>query len=100
VKPSVIPPRVDTRLADDYILTMTYTPRQLRQLSVMLRQARAALQWSGQDLAEKAGVHFNTVWRTENGKTAPGPATERIVETLEEAGVEFLDGAVRLKETR
>jgi transcriptional regulator with XRE-family HTH domain len=66
-----------------------------------LRQARAALQWTVRDLADKAGVHFNTVSRAENGKTAPGPAVEKIVAALEEHGVEFLPGGgVRLKERR
>jgi transcriptional regulator with XRE-family HTH domain len=36
-----------------------------------------------QDLAEKANVHYNTVWRAENGKTEPGPAVAKIVAALE-----------------
>jgi transcriptional regulator with XRE-family HTH domain len=58
--------------------------------SAQLRQARAALQWTMQDLAEKAGVHHNTIWRAENEKTAPGPAVAKIVATLEAHGVEFV----------
>ncbi len=66
--------------------------------SMQLRQARAALQWTMQDLAEKAGVHHNTVWRAENGKTEPGPAVAKIVAALEAHGVEFVGRrGVRLK---
>jgi transcriptional regulator with XRE-family HTH domain len=61
--------------------------------STQLRQARAALQWTMQDLAEKAGVHHNTVWRAENGKTDPGPAVAKIVAALEAHGVEFVGGS-------
>jgi transcriptional regulator with XRE-family HTH domain len=83
------------------IMAEAFTPAELRQVRAQLRQARAALEWSMADLAEKAGVHFNTVWRAENGKTAPGPAVDKIVAALEEHGVEFLaGGGVRLREMR
>jgi len=51
-----------------------------------------------QDLAEKANVHHNTVWRAENSKTEPGPAVAKIVAALEAHGVEFVGRrGVRLK---
>jgi transcriptional regulator with XRE-family HTH domain len=74
-------------------------PDELRQALTSLRQARAALQWTVRDLAEKADVHFNTVWRLENGLTLSKSSLTKIVGAFEAHGVEFLaDGGVRLKD--
>ena len=63
--------------------------------------ARAALNWSLQQLAEVAGVHRNTISNFETGKYAGDPQTlSAIRAALEANGVEFTNGnepGVRLK---
>ncbi|MDE2165838.1 MAG: helix-turn-helix transcriptional regulator [Alphaproteobacteria bacterium] len=54
--------------------------------------ARAAVNWSVRDLAEKAGVAANTVSRFENGSDAYGATLAKFKRVLERAGVIFLDG--------
>lgn len=58
--------------------------------SAQIRAARGLLNWTVRNLAEKAGVHRNTVTRIETDATAPGPAMSATVATLEEAGIEFI----------
>jgi transcriptional regulator with XRE-family HTH domain len=58
--------------------------------SAQIRAARALLNWTVRDLAEKAGVHRNTVTRAETDATGPGHATAAIRAALEQAGVEFI----------
>ena len=58
--------------------------------SAQLRAARGLLNWTVRGLAEKAGVHRNTVTRCENDATTGGPALEAIRAALEAAGVEFI----------
>jgi transcriptional regulator with XRE-family HTH domain len=58
--------------------------------SAQIRAARALLNWTVRDLAEKAGVHRNTVTRAETDATGPGHATAAIRATLEAAGVIFI----------
>jgi transcriptional regulator with XRE-family HTH domain len=59
--------------------------------SAQIRAARALLNWTVRDLAEKAGVHRNTVTRAETDATGPGHATAAIRAALESAGVVFSD---------
>ena len=64
--------------------------------------ARAALDWSTQDLAEAAAVGVNTVNRFETGQDARLSSVEKIKLALEAAGIEFLsdercEGVVRLR---
>lgn len=55
------------------------------------RMARAALQWTVKDLAEKAQVGISTVVRFEAGRGKPIVATTAAMErTLEAAGVRFV----------
>ncbi len=71
-----------------------------------LRAARAILRWRAVDLAERAGVNLSTIQRSEkaDGPVPMIPANERTVrETLEAAGIEFIDPngggpGVRLRE--
>lgn len=57
---------------------------------VQVRMARAALGWTVKELAERSGVHKNTILRLEAGLPAQN-ATVRIVQrTLEDAGLEFI----------
>jgi transcriptional regulator with XRE-family HTH domain len=72
--------------------------------SAQIRAARALLNWTVRDLAERAGVHRNTVTRTETDATGPGHATAAIRAALEAAGVIFVDEngegpGVRLRKT-
>jgi len=54
------------------------------------RAARALLDWSQQDLADKAKVGVLTIHQFEAGKTVPRRATLDVVtRALEAAGVEF-----------
>lgn len=60
--------------------------------------ARAALKWSTQDLATKAGVGVNTVNRFEDGQDARVSSVDKMRAALEAAGVEFINGTgVRLR---
>lgn len=53
--------------------------------------ARAALNWTAQELAVNANVGISTVNRFETGQVAPIPATLAAIRTaLEAAGVEFI----------
>jgi transcriptional regulator with XRE-family HTH domain len=68
--------------------------------SAQLRAARSLLNWTVRDLAEKSGVHRNTVTRAETEATAHGHAVAQVIRTFEAAGVEFTNGdqpGVRLK---
>lgn len=58
--------------------------------SAQLRAARGLLNWTVRDLAEKSGVHRNTVTRIETDATGAGHAIEAIRRALESAGVEFI----------
>jgi transcriptional regulator with XRE-family HTH domain len=51
---------------------------------------RAALNWSTQDLAKKAGVGGNTVNRFEAGQDARVSSVDKMRTALEAAGVEFI----------
>lgn len=59
--------------------------------SAQLRAARGLLNWTVRDLAEKSGVHRNTVTRIETDATGAGHAIGTIQRALEEAGVIFVD---------
>ncbi|MEI7775850.1 MAG: helix-turn-helix transcriptional regulator [Verrucomicrobiota bacterium] len=58
--------------------------------SAQIRAARGLLNWTVRDLAERSGVHRNTVTRLETDSTGPGYAGEAIRAALEAAGVVFL----------
>jgi transcriptional regulator with XRE-family HTH domain len=56
------------------------------------RAARALLDWSQQELADKAGVGVVTVRNFEGGSRAPHNSTMDVIKRcLESAGVEFID---------
>jgi len=60
------------------------------QLASAIRAGRAALNWSQQDLAKRAGVSLPTVARIESETANPRFDTVvRLVQTLEENGVDF-----------
>jgi transcriptional regulator with XRE-family HTH domain len=56
------------------------------------RAARGLLDWSQQDLADRAGVGIVTVRQLEGGATQPRRATLDVIRrALEAAGVEFIE---------
>lgn len=73
-------------------------------LANQLRAARAWLNWSREDLAEKAGVVANTIAAIEKGDGSSEPNARtmaKIVSAIEAAGVEFTDeGGVRPRVSR
>lgn len=62
--------------------------------------ARAALNWSTQELAKAAEVGTTTINRFETGQAAPNRSTRAAIQrALEGAGIEFLDGdGVRIRQ--
>jgi transcriptional regulator with XRE-family HTH domain len=58
-----------------------------------IRAARGVLNWTSQELAEKAGVDRNTLFNIEAGRTAGDAETlATIRRVLEAAGIEFTNG--------
>ncbi len=60
-----------------------------------IRAARSLLRWSARELAEHAGLHISTVRRMESSNGAVSgnmSSVRRVEQTLETAGIEFLDG--------
>ena len=69
-------------------MTLTLAPAQCRM-------ARAALRWTVQELAAKAGVGRATTTRFEVEQAEPMPATPAVIRrAFEAAGVEFASGDV------
>lgn len=59
--------------------------------SAQLRAARGLINWTIRDLAERAGVHRNTITNIETGRYRGDPETlESVRRALEAAGVEFI----------
>lgn len=58
--------------------------------AIQFRMARAALSLTVRELADKAGVHKNTVMRIEAGLASHGPTIAAVQRTLEEAGLVFV----------
>ena len=66
-----------------------------------IRAARGLLNWTVQELAEKAGVERTTVFQIEAGKYAGGVETLMAIRRVfEDTGIEFTNGrwpGVRLR---
>lgn len=59
--------------------------------SAQVRAARGLLDWTVRDLAERSGVHRNTITNFETGRYAgSADAVAAIRAALEAAGVEFI----------
>ena len=56
-----------------------------------LRMARAALGWTLRELADRAGVHINTISRYEAGAEIMSGTMEKLEEVLRAEGVVLLD---------
>jgi DNA-binding XRE family transcriptional regulator len=72
-------------------------------ISAQIRAARGLLGWTARGLAEKIGVHRNTVSNIEVGRYAPPDTMAAIRRAFEKAGVEFTNGkrpGVRLRKKR
>lgn len=55
------------------------------------KMARAALGWSADDLADRAGIGINTVLRFETNKQVPRRATLAVIrQAFENAGIQFI----------
>lgn len=72
---------------------------------IQSRMARAALNWTTQDLAKAASVGTNTVNRFEAGQDARLSSVEKMRKAIEEAGVIFIEEngegpGVRLRKNR
>jgi transcriptional regulator with XRE-family HTH domain len=69
-----------------------------------IRAARGLLNWTVQELAEKAGLDRNTVAQMESGRYASDAETMAAIRrVLEAAGIEFTNGrwpGVRLRPER
>lgn len=69
--------------------------------SAQIRAGRALVNWTVRKLAEKAGIHRNTVTNIETARSLGDDATlDAIRQALEKAGVEFTNGkrpGVRLR---
>ena len=62
------------------------------------RAARALLNWSQSDLAERSGAAQRTIADFERGLTRPYRRTlDAMIAAFEAAGIEFIRGGVRLK---
>lgn len=59
--------------------------------SAQIRAARGLLNWTVRDLADRSGVHRNTITRAESSEAGPGYAALAIQKALEEAGVIFVE---------
>jgi transcriptional regulator with XRE-family HTH domain len=55
-----------------------------------IRMARAALDWTAQELADKAGVAVNTIRRIEGGSETMVGTLTKIQSVLEAAGIVFI----------
>ncbi len=67
--------------------------------SKQMRAARALLQWTQEDIAEKSGVSLQTIKNTESDRSYPhAKSMDAIQRSFEDAGVEFMEGSgVRLR---
>lgn len=60
--------------------------------SAQIRAARAAVRWTVRQLAERSGVHRNTITKIEAGAASHRPTIAAVVRALEAAGIEFVSG--------
>ena len=60
-------------------------------LPVQCKMSRAALGWGVRELAAKAEISIETVWRFENGEQLRERTIATIRATLERAGAVFID---------
>lgn len=59
--------------------------------SAQIRAARGLLNWTVRELADRSGVHRNTITRIETEETSGGHSSATVRAALEAAGVQFID---------
>jgi transcriptional regulator with XRE-family HTH domain len=59
--------------------------------------ARAALRWSGKDLADKAGIGSATVARFELGEAIHPDSLKAMQDAFDRAGVEFIPAGATIR---
>ena len=64
----------------------------IKVTSAQVRAARGLLNWTVRDLADKSGVHRNTVTKMEADAVVHGPTIAAMIRALEDGGVEFTNG--------
>jgi len=75
----------------------------LKVTSAQIRAARGLLKWTVRELADRSGVHRNTITKIEADQAKHGPTIAAVVHALEAAGVEFTNGdapGVRLRKKK
>ncbi len=66
--------------------------------TAQIRGARGILNWSQADLAERTGISATSIGSIENGVSTPRANTVSTIQrAFESAGIEFIDGGVRLQ---
>ena len=58
---------------------------------IHVRMARAALNWTLNELGERASVNKNTISKYEAGGSVMSDALQRIEKVFRDAGVQFID---------
>lgn len=77
-----------------YEIKMAYQGIQIHQI----RAARSLLDWTQDYLAARTGLSKFSIANLEGGKTSPQKGTiDKIIKSLELAGIEFIEDGVRLK---
>ncbi|WFS02836.1 helix-turn-helix transcriptional regulator [Rhizobium tumorigenes] len=66
--------------------------------AVQCKMARAAVGWGVRELAKEAGVSIDTITRLERGEDLQPRTIGAVVAALESAGVEFIEGGVRVRD--
>ena len=70
--------------------------QQAQKVVSALKAARAALDWSQDDLAKRSGTALVTIARLESGRASPRLSTvARLKQTIEHAGVRIIDESPR-----
>jgi DNA-binding XRE family transcriptional regulator len=92
---SLVPPSRSCGL-DEVLLAQAGANEELEGFAIMepmqCRAARGLLQWTQNELSTKSGISVTTIRHFETGVTKANPATRIVLrQTLEKAGVEFLD---------
>ena len=64
-----------------------------KMLPMQCRMARAALDWTVRDLADRAGVSHDTIVRIEGGQTLKDSTIAKVRAAFEAEHIEFTNGA-------
>src|ERR1700757_5047469 len=88
-------------MAQKVVILLRNESTKLEQMSIttaQIRGARGILNWSQADLAERTGISATSIGSIENGVSTPRANTLTLIQkAFESAGIEFIDGGVRLR---